>query len=293
MGYFMNISRSNIPVLSAILFILSLFNPLAISIDDTVKFDLNYSPTWGSNHVTVLGNGTQVQLLLDQQSGAGFNSKKNYGSGIFRLKMKMPNKKDAGVITTFYLTGVPIGQPNGGSHDEVDIEFLGSNGKPFILSTNVFANDGGNREQQFALWFDPKEDFHVYEILWNHHHIVFFVDKIPIRVYHNLKARLGVNYPSHPMHVETSIWNFTSWLGPVDWSQAPFVAEYRGFGVEACVHDSSDPRGCHSPKYYWNAPKYWKLSPIQQNFLKEHVRKNHMVYDYCADKNKHFIECET
>ncbi|XP_075507787.1 xyloglucan endotransglucosylase/hydrolase protein 2-like [Primulina tabacum] len=293
MGYFINNSSRNVPVLCAILFILSLNNiPLAISMDETVPFGVNYSPTWGGNHLTVLDHGKQVQLLLDKHSGAGFNSKKKYGSGIFRMKMKMPNKKDKGVLTTFYLTAVPIGQLIGDRHDEVDIEFLGGDGKQFILSTNVFANDSGCREQQFALWFDPTEDFHIYEILWNQHQIAFFVDKIPIRVYKNLKAEIGANYPSDPMHVETSIWNFTAWQGPVDWIQGPFLANYRGFEIDACEHDPSNPQECNSPKYYWNAPRYWQLSDAQKLFLIGHVRRNYMVYDYCADKNKHFIECQ-
>ncbi|XP_073127477.1 xyloglucan endotransglucosylase/hydrolase protein 2-like [Henckelia pumila] len=293
--YFMNINNScsnNIPVLSSILlFILCLYNPLAISVDDTVRFDANYSPTWGRDHVTVVGDGTQVQLSLDERSGAGFHSNQKYGSGIFRMKLKLPNKKDKGIITTFYLTGLPAGQPTGGPHDEADFEFLGSNGKKFIVSTNVFANDNGDREQQFTLWFDPTLDFHVYEILWNQHHIVFSVDGIPIRVYHNFKAQIGANYPSQQMHVESSIWNMTDWLGPVDWSQGPFVAEYRGFGLDACVHQPSDPQDCHSSKYYWNDPKYWQLTP-QQNKLLKYVRRNHLVYDYCGDRKKHFIECK-
>lgn len=68
MGYFIN-NRRNVPVLSAILFILSLNNPLAIGMDDTVPFGVNYSPTWGGNHLTVLDDGKQVQLLLDKHSG--------------------------------------------------------------------------------------------------------------------------------------------------------------------------------------------------------------------------------
>ena len=71
------------------------------------------------------------------------------------------------------LISVPVGQPvEGVKHYEFDIEFYGTDGNPHIISTNAFANDLGNREQQFHLWFDPTKGFHTYEILWNQHQIV-------------------------------------------------------------------------------------------------------------------------
>lgn len=68
---------------------------------------------------------------------------------------------------------IPVGQPvENVNHYEFDLEFFGTNGSPHILSTNVYANDLGEKEQLFHLWFDPTLDFHKYEILWNQHQIV-------------------------------------------------------------------------------------------------------------------------
>ncbi|XP_022861694.1 putative xyloglucan endotransglucosylase/hydrolase protein 1 [Olea europaea var. sylvestris] len=203
--------------------------------------------------------------------------------------MKIPSKNTKGILTTFFLTSAIPNQPVK-NHDELDFEFLGSNDKGYALNTNVFANDFGGREQQFRLWFDPTADFHTYEILWNQKQIVFFVDGRPIRVFKN-NEHIGVNYPKNLMHIETSLWNAT-WAGNVDWSQEPFIANYRGFEIEGCLYDHSNPNKCYSQDYYWNAGTYLQLSPNQQRIY-EVLRKKYMSYDYCTKNLKNHPECES
>ncbi|XP_022861692.1 xyloglucan endotransglucosylase/hydrolase protein 2-like [Olea europaea var. sylvestris] len=115
-----------------------------------VPFNQNYVPAWGGDHIKVLDQGRQVQLLIDRSSGAGFRSKQFFGSGLFRILMKIPSKNTKGILTTFFLTSATPNQPVK-NHDELDFEFLGSNDKGYALNTNVFANDFGGREQQFRL----------------------------------------------------------------------------------------------------------------------------------------------
>ncbi|KAK4489316.1 hypothetical protein RD792_005120 [Penstemon davidsonii] len=218
--------------------------------------------------------------------GGGFTSKLAYGSGYFRMNLKIP-KNSKGIITTFYLTS-PILENQGTNHDELDFEFLGNNGPPYILSTNVFAQDSGHREQQFKLWFDPTSDFHEYAILWNENQIVFYIDKVPIRVFKNHK-KMGARYPTLPMNIKTSLWNGTSWLGPVDWSKGPFLANYRSFKVHGCTYDYSNTTKCYSSGYAWNA---WKLEPDEEKNY-ENVRKKYLVFDYCKANLAHrFVECQ-
>ncbi|OAY32844.2 xyloglucan endotransglucosylase/hydrolase protein 2 [Manihot esculenta] len=246
------------------------------------SFDENYEVTWGFDHVLSLNQGTQIQLSMDTSSGSGFASKLNFGSGFFHLRMKLPGNNSAGVVTAFYLSS------HGNNHDELDFEFLGNNeGKPITLQTNVFANGMGNREQRIYLWFDPTADFHSYQVLWNQHQIVFFVDEIPIRVFKN-KTNIGVSYPSRPMQVQASLWDGDSWATDggqtkINWSYAPFKANFQGFDISGCsVLDISNILPCFSQKYWWNLDKFWKLNSSQQKAY-DNVRNKHLTYDYCLD----------
>ncbi|GER34759.1 xyloglucan endotransglucosylase/hydrolase family protein [Striga asiatica] len=220
------------------------------------NFNTYYSYLWGGDHFTLNPQGTEAQLKFDSATG---------------------------VITSFFLTEVPVGQSPYENHFEVDFEFIGTNGS---VSTNIFANDKGYREQVFQLWFNPSQDFHSYDILWNTHQIVFLVDNIPIRVFKNNVAQ-GVAFPWSPMHIETSMWH-AEWAGPVDWSRAPFIASYSDFGFYACARNVSK---CGSPQYFWNGPKYLELNTAQKQQMAEYRRK-YMIYDYCTNPNLRKKECD-
>ncbi|KAK3043181.1 hypothetical protein RJ639_001614 [Escallonia herrerae] len=253
------------------LFAALLFSALLLAIRaDENTFDQNYNVTWGFDHATFLDQGKEVQLLIDQYSGSGFASVHDYGSGFFQMRMKIPNKKSNGVVTTFYLTSKPVDQDLV-YHDELDFEFMGNNSMPYTLSTNVITNGVAGREQQFHLWF--------------------FVEDTPIRVFKN-NSHVGVNYLSQSMHIEASIWNSTNWLGPVDWSQGPFTAFYQKFDIDGCLYQDFNPQQCYAntPTNFWNAEKYWQLDPDQQGKY-EDVRKKYLSYDYCSKNNESYPEC--
>ncbi|KAJ4955149.1 hypothetical protein NE237_011932 [Protea cynaroides] len=249
------------------------------------SFDTNYEITWGSDHVQSANQGTEIQLSMDKPSGSGFGSKFTYGSGIFSLRIKLPDKDTEGTVTAFYL------HSHTDRHDELDFEFLGNKkGKPYTLQTNVFANGQGNRERRFFLWFDPTADFHTYKILWNQHQIVFFVDTVPITVFKN-NTNIGVNYPSQPMQVVTSLWNGENWATDggetkIDWSQAPFKVQFQGFNIDGCTSQNSNTRLCYSSSYWWNSEKYGALDSIQERAY-EDVKRKYMTYDYCSDTTRH------
>ncbi|XP_068641872.1 xyloglucan endotransglucosylase/hydrolase protein 2-like [Aristolochia californica] len=248
------------------------------------SFDDNYEVTWGGGHVLSFDRGREIQLSMDKSSGSGFASKLTYGSGFFRLRIKLPGRNSAGVVTAFYLSS------NGSRHDELDFEFLGNKeGKPYTLQTNVFANGEGNREQRLSLWFDPTKEYHSYGVLWNSYQIVFFIDEIPIRVFMN-KSYKGVGYPTHPMRVIASLWNGDDWATDggktkIDWTYAPFTAQFQGFNVDGCSSDMSKTSQCSSKLLWWNADKYRMLSSAQEQIYQS-MKKKYMTYDYCTDVSR-------
>ncbi|XP_043722014.1 probable xyloglucan endotransglucosylase/hydrolase protein 6 [Telopea speciosissima] len=243
--------------------------------------------TWAETHIKQMENGTAIQLLLDQTSGCGFASKNKYMFGRISMNIKLIPGDSAGTVTAFYMNS-----DTNEIRDELDFEFLGNRtGQPYTVQTNVFAKGKGNREQRVNLWFDPSAEFHNYSILWNHQHIVFYVDDVPIRVYKNNEAK-GVPYPnSQPMGIYSTLWEADNWatrggLEKIDWTKAPFYAYYKDFDIEGCVVVGSAGCSNNNSNNWWDGPSYQQLNPYQARKYRW-VRVNHMVYDYCTDRSRH------
>ncbi|XP_038974481.1 xyloglucan endotransglucosylase/hydrolase protein 9-like [Phoenix dactylifera] len=255
---------------------------LLISVS-SAKFSDLFQPYWGADNIVALGE--PLKLALDSTSGCGFGSKKKYLFGQASMQIKLVEGDSAGTVTAFYMSS------DGPNHNELDFEFLGNlSGEPYLVQTNVYVDGSGNREQRHSLWFDPTIDFHTYSILWNHHHIRFLVDGIPIRVFANKEAN-GIPYPrDQAMGVYGSVWNADDWAtqgGRVktNWSHAPFVSAFRAFEIDACElpAEAAGAERCEGGgAFWWDAAGMSGLSPHQQRQLRW-VRKRHLVYDYCKD----------
>ncbi|KAG9440026.1 hypothetical protein H6P81_020191 [Aristolochia fimbriata] len=242
--------------------------------------------TWSDSHIRPIDGGAAVQLVLDQNSGCGFASKRQYLYGIFSLKIKLIPGDSAGTVTAFYMNS-----DTDAIRDELDFEFLGNrSGQPYTVQTNVYAHGKGDREQRVNLWFDPAADFHTYTITWTKQRIFFSIDDVPIRVFKNNEAR-GLPYPKmQPMGIYSTLWEADDWatrggLEKIDWSKAPFYAYYKDFNIEGCPVPG--PAACiNNPGNLWEGPLYNQLSPIQARKYRW-VRLNHMIYDYCTDKSRY------
>lgn len=210
------------------------------------------------------------------------------------MKMKLVGGDSAGVVTAFYMCSEKNDKGEGwGTRDELDFEFLGNRtGQPYIIQTNVYKNGTGGREMRHVLWFDPTEDFHAYSIRWNSHMIVFYVDRVPIRVYRNANYTNNFFPIEKPMYLFSSIWDADDWatrggLEKTDWKSAPFVSTYKDFNVDACQWEDPYP-ACVSTttQHWWDQYKAWHLSRDEQLDY-AWVLKNLVMYDYCHDIDRY------
>ncbi|EFJ15023.1 hypothetical protein SELMODRAFT_119243 [Selaginella moellendorffii] len=248
-----------------------------------VSFSENYYVRWANDHTRVINGGSEMQLVLDKVSGAGFGSRSKYLFGHISMKIKLVPNDSAGTVTAFYMSSETD------KHDEIDFEFLGNvSGQPYIVQTNVFANGVGNREQRHYLWFDPTQDFHTYSVLWNKQQIIFYVDDVPLRVHKNNEA-IGIPFPkSQPMGIYSSLWNGDDWatrggLEKINWDHAPFVAAYKGFSVDACA---GGVESCSAPEGNWWEQEAFQSTDEETKSKLKWVKDNYMIYDYCTDSKR-------
>jgi len=132
--------------------------------------------------------------------------------------------------------------------------------------------------------------FFFYRSFLMYHICRWYIDSLPIRVFKNYQSE-GIAYPSQQgMRVYSSLWNADNWatrggLVKIDWTAAPFVANYRRFRARACKWDGPvSVIQCGSPTRanWWTSSTYKQLTVSQQGQLKW-VRDNHMIYNYCND----------
>ncbi|KFK34167.1 hypothetical protein AALP_AA5G109400 [Arabis alpina] len=232
-----------------------------------------YYVTWGHQPL-VLNETSELQLTLDHTSGSRFESYSIYGSGSFNMRIKAPQTKSTGVITSFYI------KSKSSRPDEFSFQILGSNGPPYLLNTNMFLYGEGDKDQRFRLWFDPTKDYHSYKFLWNPHQLVFYVDDTPIRVY---RKNPGIYYPSvQTMFIMGSVQNRSK----IDPKQTPYIAKFQASKLEGCVTTFLGIEKCTGPTFWWNRKENWQLSSREQK-LYTNARKVYLDYDYCSDRKRY------
>ncbi|KAG1368267.1 Xyloglucan endotransglucosylase/hydrolase [Cocos nucifera] len=254
------------------------------------SFKDNFDIMWAEDHFKTSADGRVWYLYLDKETGCGFQTRRRYRFGWFSMKLKLVAGDSAGVVTAYYMCS-DLGA--GPDRDELDFEFLGNRtGQPYTIQTNVYRSGVGGREMRHMLWFDPTEDFHTYSMLWNSHHIVFFVDRVPIRVYRNTDRPNNFFPNEKPMYMFSSIWNADDWatrggLEKTDWKNAPFVSSYKDFHADGCQWEDPYP-ACVSTttEHWWDQHEAWSLTDGQHEDF-SWVGRNLVIYDYCKDYERY------
>ncbi|MQM11214.1 hypothetical protein Taro_044122 [Colocasia esculenta] len=253
-------------------------------------FEDNFDIMWAEDHFKTSPDGQVWYLYLDKKTGCGFQTKQRYRFGWFSMKLKLVGGDSAGVVTAFYMCS-DLGA--GPERDEIDFEFLGNrSGQPYTIQTNIYKSGVGGREMRHMLWFDPTADFHTYALLWNPHRLVFYVDRVPIRVLKNTEGPNDFFPIEKPMWMFSSIWNADDWatrggLEKTDWKKAPFVSTYKDFVADACQWKDPYP-ACvaTTTKNWWDQYGAWVLSADQQEDF-SWVGRNLVIYDYCKDTERY------
>jgi len=135
---------------------------------------------WLSDHV--LYSAGLLELRLDDVAALGqpyssgeLRTNAYYGYGCYEASFKpiaVP-----GVVTSLFTFAGPYDNGGNGKHNEIDVEFLGS--QPRRVQFNFWANDdayASRNEMLLDLGFDPAAAYHRYGFKWTAGGIQWFVD---------------------------------------------------------------------------------------------------------------------
>ncbi|NLS12042.1 family 16 glycosylhydrolase [Vibrio sp. SM6] len=178
--------------------------------------------------------GDAIDLVGGEYRTHGF-----YGYGCYEIEMKPV--RAPGVVTSFFLFAGPYDKPKNGNgiHNEIDIEFLGSNTN--MVQLNFWTDDdayANSHETLVFLDFDASQAFHHYAIDWGPKAIEWFIDGRSVMKFDDSPYDPIPKVSSSRLRVMANVWathpNISNWAGLYDQRNLQqHVAEYRNFRFTA------------------------------------------------------------
>ncbi|MFM2587001.1 family 16 glycosylhydrolase [Vibrio sp. TBV020] len=199
---------------------------------------------WDASSVSFSKKGMAISLSPDAQrqpdghlvfSSGELRSNEFYAYGCFEIDMKPV--KAPGVVTSFFLFSGPHDKPEDGSgiHNEIDIEFLGSNTN--MVQLNFWTDDdayANSHETLIFLGFDASQDFHRYGIYWGKDHIEWFIDGESVLKVLNSRYDPIPSVDSSRLRIMANMWatdpEISNWAGEFKIKKnRVYKAQYRNF----------------------------------------------------------------
>ncbi|GAB2648556.1 family 16 glycosylhydrolase [Vibrio panuliri] len=199
---------------------------------------------WESDAISFGSKGMTIELAPDGKlNEAGqrtyfsgeLRSHDYYSYGCYEVEMKPI--KAPGVVTSFFLFAGPYDKPVGGSgkHNEIDIEFLGSNTN--MVQLNFWTDDdeyANTHETLIFLDFDASQQFHRYGIYWGKDFLEWFVDGKSVLKVRNNRFDPIPNAEHSKLRVMANVWavdhGVANWAGRFNIDNPNrYSARYRNF----------------------------------------------------------------
>ncbi|KII76779.1 1,3-beta-glucanase [Vibrio renipiscarius] len=203
---------------------------------------------WEGKAVSFGPRGMSIALKSDRKRNE--NGDRTFYSGEIRstnyyaygcYEMDIKPIREPGVVTSFFLFAGPYDKPPGGSgkHNEIDIEFLGSNTN--MVQLNFWTDDdayANSHETLIFLDFDASKAFHRYGIYWGEDFLEWFVDGKSVLKVKNNKFDPLPNAEHSTLRVMANVWatdpEIANWAGLFNQEQKTRLkARYRNFSFQS------------------------------------------------------------
>jgi beta-glucanase (GH16 family) len=177
-----------------------------------------------------------------------------YGYGCFEASLQPVARP--GVVTSLFTFSGPYDNGGNGKHNEIDVEFLGSNTTQF--QANFWTNDDTytkGHEHIVSLGFDAAQGLHRYGFKWSASGITWYVDGVEV---YSVADSTTDPTPktSDALHkIMVNLWPVDStasgWAGTFVYPGTPLVAKYdmlRYIAGESCtLNDTPAPTPSPTP----------------------------------------------